>query len=651
MSTPPRVPFAIVHHANQYLISDGYENREGLAAALGSIGERRGILWILELHRKYRIPAHLHLSGTLLEAIAWHFPEALEQVRALCREGMVELVGSCYGQNIMRFFQPDYNLAQLNEQLRLYEVHLGIDPRRVKSFWPPERVWDTERMADVLIHPELRNGGYEFILIDDRVLLPLDGEISPRRRYDRDPRWDAELFRACRIGQGGGLIGLPLARHLRERLPPYSEEDWRSLEAQADWLSSLRHHPADGRIAIYGDDMEKVAGLDPWDASGPARFEALLRWLRDDQRSLLPVRISGWAAEARIDQEKRLDVGTFRELANDYHAGEGCENWCGDAAWIECSKQIDWTEARVKQLAQAGADSALIELANKHLLASNWETGWHTPAHGPFGDSRFAGKISPWIKALASHSRHAAVIAEAAFWMRQRDGQAHAELCDLDHDGELELVLKNDLLFAVFAPNWGARLVALFALDGPNGAMLIGNPSDDWNWQEELNKYMEVPPNHPGALAERGYLHDRYAVALQTSGSEVRAILTNQQPGSRAAGLVKTLSLSPTAGELQVDYDVPEGSGPLVIEFGVSPDYLALLRHGSGLLREEQRRSARWWCAGAASVWILPQEDRCVWTEVAHASIAHRRSVGLMAPASAFTIRIGGSSREAAGPP
>src|SRR5919198_5888652 len=110
MSAAQGVPFAIVHHANQYLISEGYDNREGLATALGSVEARRGILWILELHRKYQVPAHLHLSGTLLESIAWHFPCALEQIRELCRDGTVELVGSCYGQNIMRFFQPGYNL-------------------------------------------------------------------------------------------------------------------------------------------------------------------------------------------------------------------------------------------------------------------------------------------------------------------------------------------------------------------------------------------------------------------------------------------------------------------------------------------------------------------------------------------------------------
>ena len=56
---------AIVHHANQFLITEGYENRHGLAATLGSVEEKSGFAWILELHRSLKIPVNLHFSGTL----------------------------------------------------------------------------------------------------------------------------------------------------------------------------------------------------------------------------------------------------------------------------------------------------------------------------------------------------------------------------------------------------------------------------------------------------------------------------------------------------------------------------------------------------------------------------------------------------------
>src|SRR5713226_5111367 len=180
------IPFCIVHHANQYLITEGYENRHGLRAAVGSVEDKSGLAWILELHRRYNIPANIHLSGTLLESIAWHQPDFIRQVRTLYDAGLLEIVGSCYAQNIMRFFSYEHNLNQLNEELLLYKIHLGIDPNVVKVFWPPERVWDTPRMAPVLKDPRLLNHGYQFVVMDDRLLLPASGDVPERKVYDSE---------------------------------------------------------------------------------------------------------------------------------------------------------------------------------------------------------------------------------------------------------------------------------------------------------------------------------------------------------------------------------------------------------------------------------------------------------------------------------
>src|SRR5439155_6032384 len=107
--------------------------------------------------------------------------------------------------------------------------------------------------------------------------------------------------------------------------------------------------------------------------------------------------------------------------------------------------------------------------------------------------------------------RSCSIAAMAAEWFVGRDGAAHAEIADIDGDGEQELVLKNDQLVAVFAPLRGGRLTFLFDLMGPSGCLVIGNMSDDWNLQEELHRYMDCPRNHPGALADVGHEHDRYA--------------------------------------------------------------------------------------------------------------------------------------------
>src|SRR5262245_7632863 len=157
------VSFALVHHANQYLITDGYDNREGISQIVGSERSLTGILAVLSLHEAERVPLNLHISGTLLEAIAWHRPDAIRKLRMCIEQGLISLVGSSYGQNIMRFFSPDYNRQQLNEELLLYRLLLGVEPTDVKVFWPPERVWDTRRMAPVLRDANLLNEGYRYV--------------------------------------------------------------------------------------------------------------------------------------------------------------------------------------------------------------------------------------------------------------------------------------------------------------------------------------------------------------------------------------------------------------------------------------------------------------------------------------------------------
>lgn len=637
------VPFAIVHHANQYLITNGYENRHGLRATLGSVESKSGLAWILELHRIHQTPLNLHVSGTLLEAIAWHQPAFLHTLKELCNSGLIEIVGSCYAQNIMRFFGYDHNLKQLNEELQLYQAHLGLDPTLVRVFWPPERVWDTERMAAVLSDPRLLNKGYQYTLVDDRLLLPVGGFHSPRRKYDREQAWDPQLFRMVRIERGQGLVALPIAYHLRQNIPPVEPCQLRCVQDQLQWLSSLEPAaPAGDLIAIYGDDMEKAAGLGSWNRNGPRGFEALLQWINENPW-IEPVRLTDWCSARRIAEPWPLEVGTFLELANHFAAGEGYEKWYFDPQWDRYRQYFSWAESRVNELSLCGADAALIELAEKHLLASSWESAWHTPGEGPFGSPEASGHPSPWIKALASHSRHASVIAEAACWMKHKDDAAHAGLCDIDADGEDELVVKNDKLFAVISPRWGGRLVALFLIEGPRGKMLIGNPCDDWNWMEELNRYMEVPPNHPGALTDVGFQHDIYKPGIAiSSGSKIEVALQNKQPHSNARDLKKTITLEAGESALRVEYALPETLRLCAVEFGLSPDYLCLLRCGRALLRESQ--AADGFCASAAGTSVSVrtlQGTPGEWSRPYRDEFGHVSCARFTTPARQFQIAIG----------
>jgi hypothetical protein len=563
-------------------------------------------------------------------------------LRELHRQGLLELVGSCYGQNIMRFFGYEHNLRQLDEQLRLYQTHLHIDPAEVAVFWPPERVWDTERMAPVLTDPRLLNRGYKHLLVDDRLLLPVDGAQSPRCRYDRELDWRPELFQVCPIEHGHGLRALPIAYNLRQNIPPADDRQWQRVRGQFRWLAGLQGLSSGDPIAIYGDDLEKAAGVGSWDQQAIRHYETLLRWLVENPW-VQPVRLSEHCAQSRPAEPRKIETGTFIELANHFGAGEGYEHWFFDSHWSRYRQYFSWAQNRVNELSLLGADEKLIDLAHKHLMVSSWECAWHTPREGAFGSPTSNGHPSPWIKAVASHSRHAAVIAEAAFWMWHRDGAAHAYLQDVDGDGEQELVLKNDKLLAVLSPRWGGRLVALFSVHGKYGSMVIGNPSDDWNWCEELNRYMEVPANHPGALTDVGFEHDAYeAQVLTTDGPEVVAVLHNRQPQSRACGLTKELCLVSDENSLVVKYILPRSLPALTLEFGLSPDYLNLLRHGRPLVREFANNGTRAWSANGTSVWVKPESATHIcWSQPTDRQAGHAVVNRMVVSAGNLKIQIG----------
>jgi hypothetical protein len=599
---------ALVHHANQYLITTGYDNREGIEAVVGSHGSASGLTHILELHEQFGMPLNLHISGTLIEAIAWHQPGFLDYVKELYASGLIELVGSSYGQNIMRFFGPEYNRRQLNEELILYHLHLGVDPIGVKTFWPPERVWETRRMAPVLRDAMLLNGGYRYVILDDRLLLSPTDPLNPRQRYDQTGQWNPELFRMHEIDEGLGLLAFPIGTRLRRSIPPKAGENWRQVQTELEGLLVQSSEEGEAALlAVYADDMEKVAGIGEWGGDGPVHYRAFLEWLAGS-KWIETVRLGEWGARNEVSTKLKIERGAFQELAVEFEAGEGYERWFLAPDWAPYRGYFNWAEECVRQARLAGGDEALLELADKQLLVANWETAWHTPATGPHGDPNQHGHASPWARALTSHSRHAAVTAEAAYWMRHKDQNAYASVVDIDNDDEPEIVIKNQSLFVVASPSCGGRIVTMYSTAGSRGAMVIGNPCDDWNWMEELNCYMDVPRNHPGALADACFEHDRYEAEVVSTGGDTALIrLKNVQEESAAFGLVKELEMRAGSASLEVRYHLPRALKRIDIECALSPDYLELLRRGKRRLEAWSEGRSRGWRCGIVTVWLRPE--------------------------------------------
>lgn len=673
------VCLALVQHANQLLITDGYDHREGISELLDAFAG------VLALHLRYRIPLNLHLAGTLLESIAWHRPVFFEWVGALWNEGLLELVGSAHTQNILPLFGQELNRRQLEEHLRAYRQFLGIDPAAVRVFWVPERVWDTHRLAPLLRSPSLPNGGYRAVLIDDRLAYapgeggddderahfdrsippPLEravegGEAEPSAAddtvsdapfgadrtamaaspaasaaTDRPTAADDAHRRPFLIEDGAGLVALPISTVLRYAIPPAGDAHWDALRRE------LRETARAGRdaVAIFGDDLERTAGVGPWTA-GPwspgalAPYRRLLEWLART-RAAEPVLLSSWLESHPVRARRRVEPGTYVELANHMKAGETYAAWWDNPAWRPYRKLLRRAEALLRR-APPGPPGGLGELAWRQVMAASAETAWHE-----IGDDG-APHPAPWARATAAHARCVFVIAAAARWLERRDGRAHVECCDIDRDGRDEVVLRNDRLFAVLTPDYGARLVYLFDLAPPGGRLVVGNPADDWDWQEEANRFMEAPRNHPGAFADVGHENEPYEIdRLECDGhaAEVRLVHRGE---AGLAGAVKAFRLHASADALEAHYRLPESSETLRIEFCLSPDYLGLLREGRDGLRPVRGRQKRGWRRGGTAVWVrIPRGEPVVWDAPRQPECGHGLMLCVAAYRPEFRLHIG----------
>jgi starch synthase len=635
--SPERHPvaLALVHHANQYLITDGYDNRQGI----GEITD--GYAAVLRLHERYEIPAGLHLSGTLLEALAWHRPDFLELVRHLLGTRLLSLVGGCYAENIMTLFPPGFNRRQLDEFLRVCENLLDCPPERVKTFWPPERVWDTGLLASVLASPSLSNGGYRHVLLDDRLLFPADGfGDGSRASFDATGPYGSivrpaprEACRTYRIVGGRGLTVVPISANLRYWVPPRGPEHWELVEEAVETLAG----GGEDSLLVYADDLEKAAGVGGW-APALEQFEAFLRWLPSQGERLRPVSLDTWLEEKPPREERRIEAGAFYELSRSWKAGEDYRGWWEDSAWSTSKRHLSTAHEAVQRAEWEAGDGSLVDLARKHLLASAHETAWHEP--GEDGQTPYP---APWAKALASHARACVPIVNAAGSFTRSEERRRARVEDVDVDGEDEVVLANGELYAVLAPRHGGRLVYLFARTPQGGELLIGNPTDHWNFQEALNRYMDCPPNHPAALADVGFEHDRYEVAaLESSSTHAQVELENVNGSSPLCGARKSLCLAADASALVVCYRLPEGVAGLATEACLSPDYLALLREGRRALRPYEGEEWRGFRNGDACAWLaLDPTEATEWAQPGHAAAGHGLNTRVNAEVDHFHLLIG----------
>ncbi|MCD6502050.1 T9SS type A sorting domain-containing protein, partial [bacterium] len=197
--------------------------------------------------------------------------------------------------------------------------------------------------------------------------------------------------------------------------------------------------------------------------------------------------------------------------------------------------------------------------AGWYVLMSNlYETGWHDGAGGP---------ISGWEMKHSTHIKNANVYAEAARWANGDLGTTpSATYADWDHDGDNELVIRNDRVCAVFE-HIGGRAHWIFGRGGATGweGSIAGNCNAYWEGTEgDYNDANHIAPLSDVGVGGYDYENSLYTSSIEFSGADSAVILLSNYYLQKR---IKVVSGEPF---LRVYYD----SGPdmTYIKSGFTPD-------------------------------------------------------------------------------
>jgi PKD repeat protein len=540
---------AFVHHGNQGITYTEvfYGSPGGQSGLDGS-----GFDEVLQVHEATDVPGNFHMSGTLMPAAQWHNPEFNDWLHTLASEGLIEMMTSALGQQIMPFVHNNMNDWSVGVESDMVDFQYDYEPR---TAWVPERVWlapgayPESGVIDWLGDNWAQHGVWGVVLDDGPHLNGYD---------NRKIHW---------MNNGSGV-------------------DLRVIAINNSFVGNM-HYNANGaknqiagmgqyNICVYGTDWEVAAEMNEHDGTFFLdNYESVLWWCHDNYPG-----VNVWKL---VDAMQNPNFnGTGAEITNGTYGllgggdGYGGSNNSWYSQWAATSSESDyhdpkwnygyiWNDAYNNLM--TAPDNNLAQLAWYILMINLHETGWHD-----------GGQVAGWEHRYSAHIKNANVYAEAARWA---DGQYEAGVAtyynDIDHDGVDEVVMHNQDIFAVFE-SIGARVTWLFYKDGlGNAHSVVG--SDMAYWSETSGDYNEGSANHFAALSEvsPNQQHSIYDInILQSSGDTVRVDFS-------IWGINKQVELTADVNFLDVLYTFSDGDG--YIKSGWSPGLMDLLWSGKDHLQ------------------------------------------------------------------
>ncbi len=453
-----QIDYIFLFHFNQDLVPYGDQANDACYV---------GLLKTLRKHPNSKFA--IHISGTLMEDMQWFNNTALQLVRDGVADGQFEVIGSTYSQNIMYSTNMTDNDQQIKEHREIIEKIFGVSP---KGFWNPERTW-TQSFVPLLV-----DNGYEYTQVEDHIFYDsgittseylvrtttLDGKQLIIFNDDKTQNW--LVNGAIDSGYSGDLI---------------------------NFLQSQYNEDVNDQFAIcYFEDAE-ATGL--WDYEGGE--DPHIDWNNLDQ------------ILTDLENEPWIKITTYEEFLKSHSPAEDVSPIVdGSAVWMEGpAQQRGWknwfdyntndpvlntyrqlytqvrnvliaTNQTIQAAKSQGNDTTssekLLEHAWTSMIAHQYEFGCFT-----------SGGSAP-----IDLVRTALVSAEAAQYALNPSSTTRMTEVDINDDGIVEIVVKNQHNMFVFSRR-GGRL--LYWFDIGNGEELVGNENFNYYGEGYTNDNAYVP--------------------------------------------------------------------------------------------------------------------------------------------------------------
>ncbi len=406
----------------------------------------------LEKHPGVRVG--LHYSGCLLEWLEARHPEYFERLREMAGRRQVELVGGGFYEPILISIPPEDQREQLRRLSEYLARHFGAAP---EGAWLTERVWEPQ------LPSVFAPAGLKYTFVDDVHFLAAGLE--------------ADQLHGVYIAEDSGQVlrVVPSLKALRYLLPFGTVE-----EAMRFLRQAAERHP--GGMAAMGDDCEKFGAWpetyehcyrDGWLDRFFSAVESASDWLT----TTLPGEfIAGHAALGRADlptasypemMEWVLPTDSrkkFHRLSQEFQYRPDVlqflrgGQWRGFFAKYPESNLLHKKMLRAsEQLRQLGRrrwgakKQAELAKAREHILRAQCNDAYW---HGVFG-GLYAPHLrtAPWRDLIRAESLMAAASGD--------DGAIRAERTDFDADGNEEVVVRSERMWALIEPSKGGTIGAL----------------------------------------------------------------------------------------------------------------------------------------------------------------------------------------------